>query len=130
MATKYYKASELAKLVGVDSSTVLYWIREFDLPAKKLTNKRLTSYYKISEFEFKRWAIANSNLIRIKQSVRSRFGIPPRITLESKPVRRVSDGKVYISLKEAAKDNWVVYQSISRAIAKEGTCVGSRWEFV
>ena len=69
------------------------------------------------------WVIGPDAANQILAAAKQPTGIP-------RPVRRVSDGRIFPSLRAAAQAVHVEAKSIGSSIRREGTCAGYRWEYV
>lgn len=126
----------LAQALGINMSRVRDWVKIYGLPARKTEG----GYYAIKMADFVEWASNHLDLIcDIERDILEWTGIPVETLDQMPPTRFVSSapravrcetGEVFRSMTEAGRAKYVNPESIPRAILRNGTAGGFRWEYV
>lgn len=131
-----FPRDDLAKILDISRDRARSWCRNFGLEVDKGAQLTIVNLAK-----FRKWAYANpqclagieeSRLDWIMQdnefSRRVSAMQRPRIGRRT-PVVRLSDGKEFSSIKEAARQCYAHPSSIKRALNSGGTCAASKWDY-
>lgn len=67
-AQGYYTARQLAGILGVTEFTILYWIKNYGLPATMKTTRKKKKFYQIDPEKFEEWA-QTQNMPKLKDKI-------------------------------------------------------------
>jgi hypothetical protein len=132
-----FPRDELVNILGVPRTRAKRWTEAYGLPSKK--GKALIT---VKVNQFREWAYANPHHLAGIEADRldwlmddlefcEKVEAMPRSTIGIKqPVVRCSDGKVFQSIKAAARENFVTSSSLRKALRVSGAkCLGSEWRY-
>lgn len=133
-----FTRNEIANILDVSAERVRMWTRTHGLEFKR----RYRSGLSIKASQFRTWAYQHPEKLsgisanrldylmndmsfceHVEQLPYSGIGI-------AKPVRNLTTGQVFKSVREAAKATYITKRSISGAIERNGKSAGCHWEYI